>query len=147
MDRRLLAVFVLTGALSGVALPAAQRDASPDPVQARAQAGAAKLYDTAVLHAIDITIAPEDARRIINRTEERISCTFTMDGQTLKNVGVRQSGGIYHGYVPIEGKPSLSLKFDEFEKGQLLFDLDKLVLKNELQDQSLVNEHLTYEVF
>ena len=61
----------------------------------------------------------------------------------------RPSGGRHLSLVtcPIEGKPSLSLKFDEFVKGQRLFDLDKLILKNELQDLGLVNEHLTYEVF
>ena len=111
------------------------------------EAGAARLYDTSVLHQIQIQIAPEDARRILSRTSERVRSTFTIDGRTLKNGGVRQSGGIYHPYVPIAGKPSLSVKFDEFVPGQELFDLDKLILKNELQDISFLSEHLTYEIF
>ena len=60
---------------------------------------------------------------------------------------MRQSGGSYHPYQPITNKPSLSLKFDEFVDGQKLFGLDKLILKNELQDVSFLSEHLTYEVF
>jgi spore coat protein CotH len=54
---------------------------------------------------------------------------------------------VYHPYLPITAKPSLSLKFDEFTSGQRLYGLDKLILKNELQDFSLVSEHMTYEIF
>jgi spore coat protein CotH len=138
----LLVPAVLSGQRSGRTSTSAV-----DAAQARARAGAAKLYDTAVLHRIDIVIAPEEVGKIPRRTTERVRCTFTIDGITLKNVGVRQAGGIYHPYVPITNKPSLSLKFDEFVRNQLLFDLDKLVLKNGLQDHGLINEHLAYEVF
>src|SRR5262245_55759510 len=99
----------------------------PDRARARVEAGAARLYDTSLLHRIDIAIAAEDVDKIPRRTTERVRCTFTIDGRTLENVGVRQAGGVYHPYQPITNKPSLSLKFDEFVKGQLLFDLDKLV--------------------
>jgi len=150
MRRRRLILLIASLPVMAIAAPPAQRGGvtpAPDPVEERIRAGAAKLYDTSVLHVIDIVIPLEDTAKIVRRTEERIRCTFTFDGRTLTNVGVRQAGGIFHGYVPIEGKPSLSLKFDEFVKGQRLFDLDKLILKNELQDLGLVNEHLTYEVF
>jgi len=141
MRRRLVAGLLVVFA-AGV--PLAQR---ADPEQARVRAGAAKLYDTSILHKIDIVIPPQDVDKIPRRTDERVHCTFTIDGVTLTNVGVRQAGGVYHGYVPVSGKPSLSIKFDEFTKGQVLFGLDKLVLKNELQDVSLASEHLTYDVF
>ena len=121
--------------------------ARPDAARARAQAGVEKLYDTSILHRIDVVIAPGDAQKILARTSDRVRCRFTIDGHTLDNVGVRQSGGVYHPYQPITNKPSLSVKFDDFVKGQRLFDLDKLILKNELQDLSFVSEHLTYEIF
>lgn len=146
--RLLVALFVAVSA--NVLIAQAGRTptvTSAEAGRATAQAAAAKLYDTSVLHRIDVVIPQEDAGKIINRTDVRIRCTFTLDGLTLKDVGVRQAGGVYHAYVPIQGKPSLSLKFDEFVKKQRLFGLDKLVLKNELQDYSLVNEHLTYEIF
>jgi len=118
-----------------------------DPARARAISDTARLYDTSFLHRIDVVIADEDVGRIMYRTADRIRCTITIDGITLKDVGVRQSGGVYHPYLPITAKPSLSLKFDEFTKGQRLYGLDKLILKNELQDFSFVSEHLTYEIF
>ena len=144
MSRRLLAC--LLGLLVPVAL-LAQDGAVSDPAGMRAAAGAARLYDTSVLHRIDIVIAPEDVSRIPYRTPDRVRATLTIDAVTLKDVGVRQSGGVYHAYQPIAGKPSLSIKFDEFTNGQRLFGLDKLILKNELQDFSFVSEHLSYEVF
>ena len=116
-------------------------------LEARIKTGEAKVFDTSLLHHVTIQIAPHDADLLIRRTDDRERCRFTFDGSVLDDVGVRQAGGIYHAYVSISGKPSLSFKFDEFTKGQTLFGLDKLVLKNELQDYSLVNEHLAYEVF
>jgi len=120
---------------------------APDRAQLRARAAAAKVYDTSLLHHIDVVIAPEDVSKIPRRTEERVQCTFTFDGHRLENVGVRQSGGVYHPYLPITSKPSLSVKFDEFVKDQTLLGVTKIILKNELQDYPLINEHVTYEVF
>ena len=115
--------------------------------QAKVIAGVAKVYDRSILHRINIEIPAALVSQIPRRTDTRVSCTFTFDGVVLTNVGVRQAGGTAHPYKPINDKPTLSIKFDEFVKGQDLFDLDKIVLKNELQDLSLVNEHMTYEIF
>lgn len=141
-----LAVLLLPVALAGRGQTSPQAQA-PDTARRKVEAGVARLYDTSVLHRIDIAIAAEDADRIIARTDERVRATFTMDGRTLTDIGVRQSGGVYHPYQPITNKPSLSLKFDEFVDGQRLFDLERLILKNELQDVSFLSEHLTYEIF
>jgi spore coat protein H len=131
-----LAVPVLASALSGA-----------ETGRAALQAAVDRVYDLRTLHRIEITIAPPDTAKLLEHSDVRISCTFTFDGVTLRNVGVRQAGGPAHPYVSIEEKPSLSLKFSEFVKGQNLHGLERMVLKNELQDVTLVNEHLTYEVF
>ena len=135
------------GTRSGAAAPAKPAPAPVDAAQAKIRAGIAKLYDTSVLHRIDIVIPPEEAGRIQRRTTERLHCTITIDGVTMKNAGVRQAGGVYHSYVSLQNKPALSLKFDEFVKGQELYGLDKLVLKNGRQDYGYINEHISYEVF
>jgi spore coat protein CotH len=115
--------------------------------QERVKAAVAKVYDTSVLHRIEITIAPQDVAKILDRNIERIRCTFTFDGVVLKDSGVRQAGGTFNQFVPIEGKPSLSLKFDDYVDGQELHGLEKIVLKDGRQDTGLVSEHLTYEVY
>src|SRR5215208_4935636 len=93
------------------------RGASPQPTDARQErlkTGVAGVYDTSVLHRIEIVIAPEDARTILNRTTERVRCTFTFDGVVLANVGIRQAGGTFNRFVSLEEKPTLSVKFDDF---------------------------------
>jgi len=65
----------------------------------------------------------------------------------LKDVGVRQAGGTFNAFVPIESKPTLSVKFDDFVEGQELHGLEKIILKDGRQDTGLVGEHLTYEVY
>ena len=107
----LAAVFA---SLSLVARGAAPQSA--DARQERLRAAIARVYDTGILHRIEIEIAADDARTILNRTTERVRCTFTFDGVVLKDVGVRQAGGVYHPYLPISNKPSLSVEFDEFMK-------------------------------
>ena len=121
--------------------------AQADARQERVQAAVARVFDTGILHRIDIVIAPEDARTILNRTPERVRCTFSFDGLVLKDVGVRQAGGTFNPFVPIEGKPTLSVKFDDFVEGQELHGLEKIILKDGRQDIGLVGEHLTYEVY
>src|SRR5687767_15038980 len=100
----LLLPEVLAGQRGGPGKPAA------DPAQARAQAGTAKLYDTSVLHRISVVIDEAEAPKLQRRTDERLRCTFMIDGITLKDVGVRQSGGVYHPYVHITNKRRLGLR-------------------------------------
>ena len=141
-----LVTFALV--LTGVSPAARGGSRQPaDPRRERVNAGVARVYDTSVLHRIEIVIAPEDARTILNRTSERVRCTFTFDGIVLKDVGVRQAGGSFNPFVPIDQKPTLSVKFDDFVEGQELHGLEKMVLKDGRQDSGFVGEHLTYEVY
>ena len=144
-DSRLLAcALVLTCAVAGLRGASLQ---STDKRQERLQEAVARVYDTSVLHRIDIVIAPDDARTILNRTSERVRCTFTFDGVVLKDVGIRQAGGTFNRFVSIDEKPTLSVKFDDFVNGQELHGLEKRVLKDGRQDSGFVGEHLTYEVY
>ena len=118
-----------------------------DGRQDRVVVAAARVYDTSVLHRIEITIPVEDARRILNRTTERVRARVSVDGVVFDNVGVRQAGGTFNPFVPIEAKPTLSVKFDDFVEGQELHGLEKLILKDGRQDTGLVGEHMTYEVY
>jgi spore coat protein CotH len=124
--------------------PAAQ---AADVRQERVKASVARVFDTSVLHRIEIVIASEDARTILTRTSERVRSTFTFDGIVLKDVGVRQAGGTFNAFVAIDAKPTLSLKFDDFVDGQELHGLEKIIRKDGRQDTGLVGEHLTYEVY
>src|SRR5262245_18361423 len=117
-----------------VSLPAgADMQGSPratDARQERLKAAVARVFNTNALHRIEIVIAPADARTILNRTTERVRCTFTFDRETLNDFCIRQAGGSFNPFVPIEQKPTLSLKFDDFVDGQELHRLEKMVLKD-----------------
>ena len=138
----LAAVFA---SLSLVARGAAPQSA--DARQERLKAAVARVYDTSILHRVEIEIAAEDARTILNRTTERVRCTFTFDGVVLKDAGIRQAGGTFNRFVSIDQKPTLSVKFDDFVDKQTLHGLEKMVLKDGRQDTGFVGEHLTYEVY
>ena len=120
---------------------------SADARQERLTTAVGRVYDTSVLHRIEIVIPPEEARSIVNRTSQRVRGTFTFDGLVLKDVGIRQAGGTFNRFVAIDQKPTLSVKFDDFVDKQTLHGLEKMVLKDGRQDTGFVGEHLTYEVY
>jgi spore coat protein H len=146
-------VITVTPPLGEALPPAPPPSPTPPPAGpkadtvARIETGLAKVFDLSVLHRIEVEIAAADVPAVEKKDDARVRASFTFDGVVLKDVGVRQSGGGLNPFFAITQKPSLSLKFDEFDAGQTLFGLKRLVLKNELQDLSLVNEHLAYEVF
>lgn len=103
------------------------------------------VFDPTVLHFVDITVAEADLEALENDRENRVPCDIRYDGELLENSGIRQKGGI--GSVSsLNGKPGFSIKFNEFERGQDLASLEKLVLNNALQDRTLVHEHMGYEL-
>ena len=140
----LLALVVCASA--GPGAPSEARQAT-DARKERLTAAVARVYDTSLLHRIEIVISPQDAATIVNRTSERVRGTFTFDGVALKDVGIRQAGGTFNRFVSIDQKPTLSVKFDDFVDKQTLHGLEKMVLKDGRQDTGFVGEHLTYEVY
>lgn len=104
------------------------------------------VFDPAILHEVRIEVAPEDVAVLENDRERRVPCTFTFDGITLHDVGIRQKGqGTNAG--SIYGKPSLSVKFDEFVSGQDLDGLEKLIFDNAAADPTLMNEPIGYALY
>jgi spore coat protein H len=122
--------------------PPPSRDAAPpDDSVPR---GAA-VFETGVLHRIDITVADEHLLQLDTDQVNRVPCTVVYDGVTLAQSGIRKKGG--RGSLrPLAQKPSFSIKFNEFVKGQKLAKLSKLLLNNSVQDPSFMNEHIGYEL-
>ena len=76
-----------------------------------------------------------------------VHATVTINGQTLRNVGVRYKGnGTYFEGVA-KGKVSLKLDFAEYVKGQKLGALKKLNLHSNITDASSMNEVLAFQLF
>ena len=71
--------------------------------------------------------------------------TVTVDGETHTDVGVRKKGFIGS---QSDTKPSLKLRFDKYVDDQVLGGvMERMTLNNSVQDPSMINTCLTYEVF
>ena len=68
----------------------------------------------------------------------------SIDGQVIKNVGVRKKGfiGSLDNY-----RPSLKLKFDKYEDQSPVQQMVTMTLNNNKQDISLLSQSLTYHLF
>ncbi len=71
--------------------------------------------------------------------------TVTVDGETHTEVGVRKKGFLGS---QSDTKPALKLRFDKYVDGQALGGvMERMTLNNSIQDPSMVNTCLTYQVF
>jgi spore coat protein H len=105
-----------------------------------------KVFDPAVLHQVEITVAPENLPQLTPGNEERISADVVFDGIEAKNIGIKLKGFI--GSVQdLNGKPGFSIKLDEFVQGQEIFGVRKFTLDNSIQDPSFVSQHVGYEIW
>ena len=73
------------------------------------------------------------------------SATVTLDGETHQEVGVRKKGFLGS---QSDIKPSLKLRYDKYVDGQSLGGvMERITLNNGVQDPSMVNTCLAYQVF
>lgn len=112
---------------------------------------------------VDITLAPADWDALRLQTRDIVSTlagdcqakpfpspytyfpgTVTVDGETVANVGVRKKGFI--GSLS-ETRPSLKVKFDEYEIGQHLGGLIRMTLNNARQDPAIIRQCIAYATF
>ena len=73
------------------------------------------------------------------------SGTVTVDGETHSNVGVRKKGFLGS---QSDTKPALKLRFDKYVDDRSLGGvIERMTLNNSIQDASMVNTCLTYQIF
>ena len=73
------------------------------------------------------------------------SATVTIDGETHTEVGVRKKGFLGS---QSDTKPSLKLRYDKYVDGQSLGGvMERMTLNNSVQDPSMANTCLAYQVF
>lgn len=77
--------------------------------------------------------------------KEYVKATVRAGDVTLTNVGVRLKGQTT--YQSIDKRPGLTLKFNEFVKGQELMGRTKVLLNNSIQDPSCIAAIVAGEVF
>jgi len=78
------------------------------------------------------------------RVFEYFPATVTIDGQTLDRVGVRKKGFLGSNEVT---RPSLKLKFDQYERDQRFMGMQRMTLNNNREDLSKTRTCLAYRFY
>jgi hypothetical protein len=108
---------------------------------------------------IAIRVADADWQRLCNQARDMsamfsgvdtaspysyVKADIVIDGVEIKSVGIRKKGLIGSND---NQRPSLKIKFDEYEKQDPIKGLGRLTLNNNKQDASLISQFLTYKLF
>ena len=108
--------------------------------------GYESLFDKSYVHTINIEI--DDWEQFIETAtnEEYVTCDVVIDGQKIRNVGIRAKGNTSLSSVASQGseKYSLKIEFDHFVDGRLYNGLDKLSLNNLIYDATMMKDYLAY---
>ena len=106
------------------------------------------LFDTSVVHTLDITIDDWDGFLAECENEEYVMCDVTIDGETVQSVGIRAKGNTSLSMVQSYGNDrySFKLEFDHYQDGINYQGLDKLSLNNIIQDNAYMKDYLSYQM-
>ena len=117
-------------------------------IEAMAQTAAyeTSLFDRSKVHTLDIVINDWDSFIETCENEEYSPCNVVIDGEAVKNVGIRGKGNTSLSSVKSMGSSRYSFKieFDQYENGKSYHGLDKLCLNNIIQDNSYMKDYIAY---
>lgn len=106
------------------------------------------LFDTSVVHTIDIQM--DDWESFLNNctSEEYSLCSLTIDGEDYSNVAIRGKGNTSLTQVESYGNDRYSFKveFDHYDNSINYHGLDRLCLNNIIQDNTYMKDYLTYQM-
>ena len=107
-----------------------------------------KLFDDSYVHTIDIEMSDWDSLIENATAEEYSTANVTIDGETVKNVGIRAKGNTSLSTVSQLGSERYSFKieFDAYQKNNTYYGLDKLCLNNLIQDYTMMKDYLAYKL-
>ncbi len=108
-------------------------------------------FDKSEIMSISCSVEPTNWQEMLDtaQEEEYISADITINGETIKNVGIRPKGNSSLSSISQDEETdrySFKVKFDEYVDGQTWQGLDKLVLNNNYSDSSLMKEYLSYDI-
>jgi spore coat protein CotH len=104
----------------------------------------ALFRDSAVCR-LQIEIPPASLAALTESSHSYVRATVREGETTWRDVGVRLKG--HATFQPIDKKPGLTLKFNEFVSGQEFHGLTKVMLNNCAQDPSYLREPLAAQLF
>lgn len=107
-----------------------------------------KLFDDSYVHTIDIEISDWDSLIENATSEEYYAANVTIDGDTVKNVGIRAKGNTSLSTVSQldSDRYSFKIEFDCYQSNNTYYGLDKLCLNNLIQDYTMMKDYLAYKL-
>ncbi len=107
-----------------------------------------RLFDTSIVHTIDIVMDDWDGFIETCTDEEYTLCSVVIDGESYKNVAIRAKGNTSLTQVANYGNDRYSFKieFDHYDSTKTYYGLDKLSLNNIIQDNTYMKDYLTYQM-
>ena len=106
------------------------------------------LFDTSMVHTIDIEMEDWDAFLADCMNEEYAACSLVIDQTVCKNAAIRAKGNTSLTSVASYGNNRYSFKveFDHYDQGNTYYGLDKLCLNNIIQDNTFMKDYVTYQM-
>lgn len=107
-----------------------------------------KLFDTNKVHTIDIVMDDWEGFLSTCQSEEYTVCDVTIDGETVRNVGIRGKGNTSLSSVSSmdSDRYSFKIEFDQYDSSISYHGLDKLSLNNLIQDNTMMKDYLAYRM-
>jgi hypothetical protein len=104
-----------------------------------------ELYGNPSVLQLKIDLAPPQLEALRKEPKTYVRATVREGGSVFTNVGVRLKGAV--GAQLLDRKPSLVVKFDEFEVGQYFHGRDRILLNNALEDPTYLCEAIAGAVY
>lgn len=109
-----------------------------------------RIFDTSYVHSVDIIMDADKWGSFLENaeSEEYVICSVDIDGETVTNCAIRAKGNTSLSSVRQYGNSRYSFKieFDHYDDTLSYHGLDKLVLNNNIQDNTLMKDYLTYRM-
>ena len=107
-----------------------------------------RLFDASKVHTIDIVIDDWDEFLSTAQSEEYSVCSVVIDGEAIKNVGIRGKGNTSLSSVASmdSNRYSFKIEFDQYDSTKTYHGLDKLSLNNVIQDNTYMKDYLVYQM-
>ena len=107
-----------------------------------------RLFDTSVVHTIDIVMDDWEGFIAGCEDEEYVLCDLVIDGEEQLGAGIRAKGNTSLSSVAAYGNDRYSFKieFDHYDSSLSYYGLDKLNLNNIIQDNTYMKDFLSYQL-
>jgi hypothetical protein len=116
-----------------------------DALPPRIEGDSEDFYADGALPALAVELSEESVSDLLLEPREWVPAWLRWEGSLYGPIGLRVKGE--NSFRPFDEKPSLHLRFDEYDDDGRFLGLRRVVLNNMIDDDSQLRERLAYGVF